>query len=64
MNRKSPPTTAPKEARCPRFFSMLFGAFLGLGLVKFGNAVIMERFIERPTNSWEWLFNPWPFEVA
>ena len=43
---------------------MLFGAFLGLGLVKFGNAVIMERFIERPTNSWEWLFNPWPFEVA
>lgn len=64
MKRESPPAAPPVEGRFAKWFSLLFGAFLGLALVKFGNAVIMERFIERPTNGWEWFFNPWPFSVA
>lgn len=64
MKRELAPTAPPAESQLAKWFSLLFGAFLGLALVKFGNAVIMERFIERPTDGWEWFFNPWPFGVA
>lgn len=64
MKREPPPLAPPAESPLAKWFSLLFGAFLGLTLVKFGNAVIMERFFERPTNGWEWFFNPWPFNLA
>jgi putative inorganic carbon (HCO3(-)) transporter len=47
-----------------RRFTLLFGLFLGLTLVKFGNAAIMERYIERPKEAIEWLLNPWPVDIA
>jgi O-antigen ligase len=47
-----------------RWFSLVFGLFLGVALVKFGNAVIMERYIERPTSSLEWAINTWPLGVG
>lgn len=64
MKREPSPAALPVETPLAKWFSLLFGAFLGLALVKFGNAVIMERFLERPTNAWEWFFNPWPFGLA
>jgi O-antigen ligase len=60
----APFTSSKPEPPFAKVFSLLFGAFLGLALLKFGNAVIMERFIERPTNGWEWFLNPWPFGIA
>jgi len=48
----------------PWLFSGLFGAFLGLALLKFGNPPIMERFIEPPTNLTEWIIMAWPVEVG
>jgi hypothetical protein len=33
---------------------------LGLALVKFGNPVIMEKYVMWPTNIWEWLLTSWP----
>ena len=44
-----------------RLFPALFGAFLGLALLKFGNPPIMEEFVTRPSNGWELVLNsPWP----
>ncbi len=48
----------------PWAFSGLFGAFLGLALLKFGNPPIMEKFIEPPTNLTEWIVMSWPVEVG
>lgn len=44
-----------------RWFSGCFGAFLGLSLLKFGNPVIMERFVTVPTDIYEFVLGfPWP----
>jgi len=44
-----------------RIFPTLFGAFLGLTLLKFGNPPIMEEFVTSPSNGWEVVINsPWP----
>ena len=49
----------------PQVFAMLFGSFLGLALIKFGNPPIMERWVESPTNIYEFLFySPWPIAWA
>ncbi len=44
-----------------RVFPVLFGCFLGLTLLKFGNPPIMEKFVETPSNAWEFVIGyPWP----
>ncbi len=45
-------------------FAGLFGAFLGLSLLKFPNPPIMAKFVERPTNLAEWIISAWPLEVG
>jgi O-antigen ligase len=51
----------PKE----RLFAALFGAFLGLALLKFGNPPIMETWVTAPTNAYEFVLNsPWPINWA
>lgn len=45
-------------------FALLFGAFLGLTLLKFSNVAIFERLIEWPANGWEWAINAWPVSLA
>lgn len=52
------------DASLPRIFAGLFGLLLGLSVVKFGNPVILEKLVERPTNIYEWIFNPWPVVIA
>jgi O-antigen ligase len=44
-----------------RLFAGLFGAFLGLALLKFNNPPIMEKYVEAPAGLFEFLLgNPWP----
>jgi hypothetical protein len=38
----------------------LFGAFLGLTLVKFGNPVILDHLVAAPGSWLEWVFSTWP----
>jgi O-antigen ligase len=49
----------------PRIFAGLFGAFLGLCLLKFGNPPITEKWVTVPTSLWEFLLGyPWPIAWA
>lgn len=44
---------------------MLFGGFLGLALLKFGNPPIMEKWVTAPTNVYEFVIgSPWPITWA
>jgi O-antigen ligase len=46
-------------------FGALFGAFLGLSMLKFGNPVIMERWVTAPSDIYEFVLNsPWPMSWA
>src|SRR5678809_248092 len=42
-----------------------FGAFLGLSMLKFGNPIIMERWVSVPSDIYEFLLSsPWPMSWA
>lgn len=45
-------------------FPGLFGTFLGLTLLKFGNPPIMAKFVERPAGVAEWILSAWPLEFG
>jgi O-antigen ligase len=48
-----------------KVFPGLFGAILGLSLLKFGNPPITEKWVNVPTNIYEfWLGYPWPINWA
>ena len=48
-----------------RVLPALFGAFLGLSLLKFGNPPITEKWVNVPTNIYEFLLGyPWPISWA
>ncbi|HWI58781.1 MAG TPA: hypothetical protein VNZ22_16265, partial [Bacillota bacterium] len=60
-----PPASLPRAERLPQLFAGLFGAFLGLSLLKFGNPPIMEKWVSTPTNIYEFLLGyPWPIAWA
>src|SRR6266853_5689681 len=49
----------------PRVFAALFGGFLGLSLLKFGNPPIMEKWVTFPGGFLELLLGtPWPIGWA
>ena len=49
----------------PPLFAGLFGAFLGLCLLKFGNPPVTEKWVESPDGVWEFLLGyPWPIAWA
>jgi O-antigen ligase len=49
----------------PRIFAGLFGAFLGLSLLKFGNPFVTEKWVEAPEGYWQFLLGyPWPIAWA
>ena len=41
-------------------FALLFGLFLGLSIVKFGNPVILDSKVDPPTTTWEFWNYAWP----
>lgn len=47
-----------------RFFALVFGAFLGLCILKWGNPVILDAQIPMPRDAAEWLQQPWPARLA
>jgi hypothetical protein len=48
-----------------KIFAVLFGAFLGLCLAKFGNPPIMEKWVTTPEGFFEFVFAyPWPIGWA
>ena len=56
---------ATSDELLPRLFAGLFGGFLGLCLLKFGNPPITEKWISAPANVWEFPFGfPWPLDWA
>lgn len=49
----------------PSIFAALFGAFLGLTLLKFGNPPITEKWVVAPDGFWGFVFGyPWPISWA
>jgi len=56
---------ARKGELWPSVFAGLFGALLGLCLLKFGNPPIMEKYVTAPEGVWEFLLGyPWPMAWA
>ena len=68
MPSRPPSSPSPAAAQplinpvlIPRVFAGLFGAFLGLALLKFGNPPIMEKFTTTPEDVYQVIFaSPWP----
>jgi hypothetical protein len=65
MKSQPQPTGVQRNELWPRLFAGLFGAFLGLCLLKFGNPPITEKWVEVPAGFWEFLLGyPWPIAWA
>jgi O-antigen ligase len=62
---KVQPARAQDAEILSSIFAGVFGAFLGLALLKFGNPPITEKWVAAPTTFWEWLLGyPWPIAWA
>jgi hypothetical protein len=59
MSEPSSPTDRTKR-RWERLFLWVFGAFLAVALLKFGNPVVLEGYVAAPTTGWELIFSAWP----
>lgn len=65
MNAAKAKEGSPARLQAQRGFGLLFGLFLGLTLLKFGNPPIMERWVAAPTNAYEFVLGyPWPIAWA
>ncbi len=56
--------TADSVPSSQRWFALLFGAFLGLAILKFGNPVVLDHHIDAPRAASEWLSLAWPVRWA
>ena len=63
MNGPASPTRS-SSPEALRFFALIFGAFLGLCILKWGNPVILDAQIPMPRDAAEWLQHPWPSRLA
>jgi O-antigen ligase len=58
---KSEPVPRARPNSLCLIFAAVFGAFLGLTLLKFGNPPIMEKYVNAPADGYEFLLGyPWP----
>lgn len=65
MRRPSSIPSAPAAADpAGTAFAGLFGLLLGVGLLKFGNPVLLDRLVEMPRNLDEWRAFAWPPRLA
>ncbi|HVU08220.1 MAG TPA: O-antigen ligase family protein [Verrucomicrobiae bacterium] len=61
--KKNSPRWRDSEA-ASRTFAALFGALLGLALLKFGNPIILAKLVTPPTNFYDWMISPWPLVIG
>lgn len=54
----------PEGDLLSRVFAGVFGAFLGLALLKFPNPPVLETLVVSPTNLFEWILSAWPIVIA
>jgi len=63
-----PPQAANKQTTPSTYeiaFGAFFGAFLGVSMLKFGNPVIMEKWVSSPADIYEFILSsPWPISWA
>ena len=64
MKQRGPAKPEPKTERVSQLYALLFGGFLGLTIIKFGNVAIFESLVTWPENRWEWALNPWPVAIG
>ena len=64
MKPPAPPKSTSDGEPLATAYAAVFGAFLGLTLLKFSNVAIFERLDTWPTNGWEWAINVWPVSIA
>src|SRR2546423_11802136 len=65
MTGQPKPSATPGKHWFPGAFAGVFGAFLGLSLLKFGNPPIMEKWLPPPANPYEFVLGyPWPINWA
>ena len=62
MRPKIQPTK--KGLTATEIYALVFGLFLGLAILKFGNPAILDQLIESPTSPSELLRDPWPLHWA
>ena len=60
MKPESSAATLIQESRAERWFAILFGTFLGLAIVKFGNPVILDQKLIPPASLGDVWADPWP----
>ena len=56
--------TTPAESVLPKVFSMLFGVFIAVSLLKFGNPCVFDEFVSWPEGGFEWILNQWPVKIG
>jgi O-antigen ligase len=58
------PHVPPDAAGDGTLFAGLFGLLLGLGLLKFGNPILLDHLVETPANFDEWRVFSWPIRLG
>ncbi len=64
MARSAQPSRDKPDTLFQRIFASLFGALLGLSLLKLGNPVLMDDQVTMPGDVFEWAFMAWPLVVG
>ncbi len=59
-----PTAGAPSDEGAGTLFAGLFGLLLGVGLLKFGNPILLDRLVEMPGTFDEWRAFSWPIRVG
>lgn len=63
--RASLPQIPPNPSGLGRLFGGVYGAFLGLALLKFGNPPVMESWVTTPKDVYQFIIDrPWPIAWA
>ncbi|MBA4148673.1 MAG: O-antigen ligase family protein [Verrucomicrobia bacterium] len=61
---EQPPSSAPSTPITHHLFAALAGAFISLGLLKFGTPVVLDSRIIAPTDVQEFIHHTWPVNWA
>ncbi|MBX3743903.1 MAG: O-antigen ligase family protein [Verrucomicrobiae bacterium] len=65
MRRPTPIPSAPTTSDpAGTAFACIFGLLLGVGLLKFGNPVLLDRLVDMPRTLDEWRAFAWPLRLA